>query len=340
MFELATFLLMTVYKYTHNYPGESVFKIQFLKYVTENYDPFFIGNIIWVSIFIISVIAIINLFLNIRIVNSLSINFLVFLTVILIFLLLFSLLITSGKNNEISGGILQLNVKGTQTVGLSVFTLLHIYLTVSLTVVSFSALKKLYFFRALWITITIIIAMPALVTIFVYNFNDDTQQFETGSQKVDAGVVLGAAVWGGNRPSPVLRERINKCFELFKNGSIPVIVLTGSGSPGELTEAEVSKNELIKKGVDERKIITENRSNSTLEQVSFIKNSLYSQNNWKSVVFISDHFHLFRTKQMAKFFFINSFTVSSDTPISTESTFGYCLKESFAVLLFWLFGIG
>jgi hypothetical protein len=43
---------------------------------------------------------------------------------------------------------------------------------------------------------------------------------------------------------------------------------------------------------------------------------------------------------MCSFFKIKAATVASDTPLSAESTFSYSLKESFAVILFWLFGIG
>jgi uncharacterized SAM-binding protein YcdF (DUF218 family) len=151
---------------------------------------------------------------------------------------------------------------------------------------------------------------------------------------------LGAAVWGGNRPSPVLRERINKGYELYKSGLIKYIVLTGGGSPGEMTEAEVGRNELIKKGVDEKNIFIENRSISTLEQISFIYRNLYKTYNWKDIIIITDNFHLMRSKQMCSFYGMTAQTIASDTPLSSESTLYYSLKESFAIILFWLFGIG
>ncbi len=171
-------------------------------------------------------------------------------------------------------------------------------------------------------------------------YKDDSGRIFNSSIKFDAGAVLGAAVWGGNRPSPVLRERINKGYELYSAGMIKNIVLTGGGSPGEMTEAEVGKNELIKKGVDEKIIYIENKSNSTLEQISYINRNLYKQFNWKDIIIITDNFHLMRSKQMCSFFGINAKTCASDTPLSSESTFYYSLKESFAIILFWLFGIG
>jgi len=53
----------------------------------------------------------------------------------------------------------------------------------------------------------------------VYNFKDDSEIYANGGRKADAGVILGAAVWGGNRPSPVLRERINKGLNFTRKKS-------------------------------------------------------------------------------------------------------------------------
>ena len=217
---------------------------------------------------------------------------------------------------------------------------MKIFLTVSYSVIAFSVLKKYYFFRSIWLTILIMITGITTVFFSIYYYNDDSAALKKQNGALDAGVILGAAVWGGNRPSPVLRERINKGYELYKNGNIKYLVLTGGGSPGEMTEAEVAKNELLKKGIDEKNITVENKSNSTLEQITFINNNLYKKNKWKKIVLITDNFHLLRSKQMCSFFKINALGAASDTPLSAESTFSYSMKESFAVILFWLFGIG
>jgi vancomycin permeability regulator SanA len=218
--------------------------------------------------------------------------------------------------------------------------LLKIFFTISLCVVSFSALKKYYIFRSIWLTIGIFTASILIIFILIYTYKDDSERIQNSEVKFDAGVVLGAAVWGGNRPSPVLRERINKGYELYKGGLIKSIVLTGGGSPGEMTEAEVGATELIKKGVEEKNIFMETKSNSTLEQITYIDRNLYKKNNWNEIVLITDNFHLMRSKQMCSFFGIKARTCASETPLSSESTFYYSLKESFAIILFWFFGIG
>jgi uncharacterized SAM-binding protein YcdF (DUF218 family) len=336
LFELIILSITETFKYYQNYsPGS--FKT-FLTVVAQNYDLMYTGNLFWLTLFLISLVCIINIFIQIDRVKSSSVKILFIVSFVTLILLIISLVFPEGEASD--SLLISLTAKGTRTLMLSVFALTKIFFTISLCVVSFSVLMKFYFFRSIWLTILLFLIGFSTVFIFSYYYKDDYRLLIENKKSIEAGTVLGAAVWGGNRPSPVLRERINKGYELYSNGIIKKIILTGGGSPGEMTEAEVSKRELLKKGINERNIIIENKSNSTLEQITYLNSNYYRKNNWKETVIISDNFHLLRTKQICKFFGINAYMISSDTPLSTESNFNYCIKESFAVILFWLFGIG
>ncbi|MDQ3194660.1 MAG: YdcF family protein [Bacteroidota bacterium] len=152
-------------------------------------------------------------------------------------------------------------------------------------------------------------------------------------------MILGAAVWGGNRPSPVLKERINKGFEIYKRKIVPKLVITGGGSPNEMTEGEVSKNVLIKYGVSPENLIVENSSSSTIEQIHFVRDSLYSINNWNRIILVSDNFHLLRASEICRFNDIKADCIASDKELSISGTISFCVKESFALIMFWMCGI-
>lgn len=179
-----------------------------------------------------------------------------------------------------------------------------------------------------------------IIFLNIYLFHDDYRTITADNGRTDAGIIFGAAVWGGNRPSPVLRERINKGFELYKDKIVPRLVLTGGGSPNEMTEADVARNELIKYGVKDENLILENTSNSTLEQIFFLRDKLYRRLKWDNVILISDNYHLYRIKEICSFNNINSEAVATEMPLSIEGKIWYCVKESFAVLMFWFYGIG
>ncbi len=339
LFEVIILFIMESYKYYRNFNSNNFFSSEFASAFFKNFDFLYPGNLIWLVLFILSSAAILSLLINSHKIKDSIPKILFLFSIFLIAVLLLSLLLPS-TDSEITAKLTQLNARVTKVISFSVFSVLHIFIVISLCVIAFSSLKKFYFFRSIWLTILVCIAGLIAVLICVYSYKDDQQIIASANMKLDGGVVLGAAVWGGNRPSPVLRERINKGYELLNSGVIKYIVLTGGGYSGEMTEAEVAKNELLKKGVDPKFILAENQSISTLEQITYVNKNIYRKNNWNKIAIITDNFHLFRSKQICNFFAMNSYTVASDTPLSAETGLNYSVKESFAVILFWLFGIG
>jgi vancomycin permeability regulator SanA len=158
-------------------------------------------------------------------------------------------------------------------------------------------------------------------------------------QEYDAGVILGAAVWSGDKPSPVLRERINKGYDLLRAGNAQFLVLTGGNAPNELPEAEVARRELLKRGADPTRIVTETHTSSTLEQILYIRDQLEKKQGWSSFIIIFDQFHLKRALEICQFNEIDAIGVSSESPLGPQNLALYHLRESGALILYWLFGV-
>ena len=220
------------------------------------------------------------------------------------------------------------------------YILCSVFVLSSLVSVTLSRTKKLYLGKNFSISIFIILVTIFIIFLQIYYFQDDSGKYIKGQKLGDAGIIFGAAVWGGNRPSPVLRERINKGFEIYENGYVPILVLTGGGSVNEMTESEVARNELIKYGVPAKELIVEKSSNSTFEQILFVRDNLYKRRKWNMVIIVSDNYHLFRISEICNFNDMNTIAFASDTPLSTQGGITFCLKESIAVLTYWLLGFG
>ncbi len=229
--------------------------------------------------------------------------------------------------------------KETKIILVSIFLVAELFLFSSFAGIIFSVSKKFRFMKSLMLSVLILFIIVLLVFIKVISFQDDRLIYESGNQKANSAVILGAAVWGGNRPSPVLKERINKGYEIYKKNLVTKLVLTGGGSPNELTEGEVSKNVLLKYGVAPENLILENQSGSTVEQIQFVRDSLYSAQNWKKIILVSDNFHLYRATEICRFNDINSDCIASDKELSPAGTITFCIKESFALIFFWMSGI-
>ncbi len=152
------------------------------------------------------------------------------------------------------------------------------------------------------------------------------------------GVVLGAAVWSNNKPSPSLAARVDKAIQLYRMNKLKSIYLTGSNAPGELSEAEVAYRYLRQQDSTISNVYKEENTTSTTEQINFIKSDLISKKNNK-VILISDSYHLVRILQIAKFHKLKIIVVPSELNLSFETQIYNKIREALALTVFWFFGI-
>lgn len=178
-------------------------------------------------------------------------------------------------------------------------------------------------------------------SVLLYNsfYLDETQNYYASEEKSDVAVVLGAAVWSKDRPSPIFASRISKASNLYQSGAVDKIQVTGGNAPGERSEADVAFRYLRRIGVDARDIWIERKTASTADQVEFIKEKLVRQKKLRSIIIVSDKFHLKRVMEICKFYNVKASGVASDLSLSWEKSFIYRFRDSMALLIFWLFAL-
>jgi uncharacterized SAM-binding protein YcdF (DUF218 family) len=111
----------------------------------------------------------------------------------------------------------------------------------------------------------------------------------------DVIVVLGAAVWPGERPSPTLYERTRHGVDLFHEGHAPYLLVTGGLGQHPPTEAEVMRRLAVEWGVPEDRIILEDRG-ATTSQSAALCAVLMAERGLVSALLVSDGHHLPRAK--------------------------------------------
>lgn len=111
-------------------------------------------------------------------------------------------------------------------------------------------------------------------------------------------VVLGAQ-WKGTRPSTVLRKRLDKAVEyLEENPETKVIVSGGQGGDESMTEAAGMREYLLQVGIREDRILVEDESRNTYENLVLSGGLLDRKEN--KVVIVTNNFHMFRALNIAK----------------------------------------
>lgn len=114
----------------------------------------------------------------------------------------------------------------------------------------------------------------------------------------DYCIVLGAQ-WKTGGPSEVLRRRLDRAVEyLQENPNTMVIVSGGQGTDEIITEAAGMRQYLINAGIAEERILTEDRSTNTCENLAFSA-GLFDSKNSRTVI-VTNNFHVFRAVKIAE----------------------------------------
>lgn len=115
---------------------------------------------------------------------------------------------------------------------------------------------------------------------------------------LDYIIVLGAQV-REDGPSVVLKYRLDEAYEYLKDNEGTVCIVSGGkGSNEPCTEAEAMEKYLVDRGMEPSRIIREDRSQNTLENLRFSKELIKTGD--ASVGIVSNNFHIFRGTAIAK----------------------------------------
>lgn len=323
---LITFVMLVLFKHLN------------LELPPDKYDPLYPGNLFIILSFLVLIIL---QFYFLKKKKSSDKPALVKMTVLaslsFLFLLAAGFLKLSGINFP-DVYILRQPIGRSITGGLLVGFLVTHYYLISYLWFRISGTKSFVPLRSILNSIFILFAL--FVFTFFYSqlaLPDNYKSSQGGERRV--AVVLGAAVWSGNRPSDVLVWRIDKAMELYRSGEVTKIQLMGGNAPGELSEARVAYNYLTELNIPREDVMIEESTSSTTEQVKYINIVLSEKMKFRDIIIISDRFHLVRINEIAKFYDLRVSLISSDMKMSKTSLFYHRVREGIALMIFWMFGL-
>lgn len=152
-------------------------------------------------------------------------------------------------------------------------------------------------------------------------------------------VVLGAGV-RGTVPSLSLQERINAAYDYLTTNPSAMAVLSGGQGPGEdITEAACMYRELMEMGIDGSRLLLEETSTSTMENLTNALQVLELQTGSRptKIGIVSSEYHLFRAGLFAKQLELESFGIPAKTSWVSLRV-NYYLREIVAVWKYLVLG--
>ncbi len=143
-------------------------------------------------------------------------------------------------------------------------------------------------------------------------------------------VVLGCQV-REDGPSRMLIFRLETAFEYLRENPDAVCIISGGkGEDEPVSEAECMYQWLTKKGIDPERLIKEEKSTSTRENLAFSKKIIEEKGLEKSITVITNGFHQYRASKIAQSLGMESYSISAKTPVASVPA--YYTREMGGVL--------
>ena len=177
-----------------------------------------------------------------------------------------------------------------------------IWLILAVVVMTFAILLKRGFFIShfpLWIrrTFVILLCMGVMIFGIVEGFIISGFSMK-GQPGADYVIVLGAQM-KADGPSKALQYRLDEAIRyLNENPSSKVIVSGGQGSDEHISEAQGMYEYLVEKGIEKDRIIKEDKSVNTTQNLTF--SAEYLDRERDSVAVVTNNFHVFRAVKIAE----------------------------------------
>lgn len=171
-------------------------------------------------------------------------------------------------------------------------------------------------------------------TVFFSTWGVIYSQTKKPAEQNQTLVVLGCKV-DGERPSLQLYNRALAGVEYLKeNPDSKAILCGGTGNGENISEAECIKRIMIDNGIDEDRLILEDQSTSTEENIVFAKAIMADNDMDYNIVISTSDYHCYRAKIIAKKQGLNATTVASYANKYSLPTF--YTREVFGVWVQWL----
>lgn len=160
--------------------------------------------------------------------------------------------------------------------------------------------------------IGIIILMIAIFSLNIYVVNSTKNEIlkeenVSNIEGVDCILILGAGIWG-DKPSPMLEDRLKEGITLYKKGTTKKIIMSGDHSREDYDEVKIMKEYAESEGVPSEDIFMDHAGFSSYDSVYRAKEIFGVQN----MIIVTQKYHLYRSLYIAKKLGIEAYGIESN----------------------------
>ena len=126
-------------------------------------------------------------------------------------------------------------------------------------------------------------------------------------EDIDCILVLGAGIWG-DRPSPMLEDRLLQAISLYKNNVSSKIIMSGDHGRKEYDEVNTMKNFAIENGIPSENIFMDHAGFSSYESIYRAKEIFKAE----KIIIVTQEYHLYRSLYIANQLGLEAYGVGAD----------------------------
>lgn len=161
------------------------------------------------------------------------------------------------------------------------------------------------------VVILLVIVIVVLGINFWVKCSTKSQIIENGDysslKDIDCIIVLGAGIWG-DKPSPMLQDRLDQAIQLYNSGISDKIIMSGDHGSEEYDEVNIMKKYAIERGVPSEAVFMDHAGFSSYETIYRAKEIFEA----KKVIVVTQEYHLYRTLYIANMFDLEAYGVRAD----------------------------
>jgi len=124
---------------------------------------------------------------------------------------------------------------------------------------------------------------------------------------IDCIIILGAGIWG-DKPSPMLEDRLLEGIKLYQNNVSNKIIMSGDHGRKEYNEVKIMKEYAIEKGIPSENIFMDHAGFSTYDSIYRAKDIFQA----KKVIIVTQKYHLYRALYIANKLGLEAYGVGAD----------------------------
>lgn len=122
----------------------------------------------------------------------------------------------------------------------------------------------------------------------------------------DCILVLGAGVWSGDRPSPMLQDRLDCGISLYESGASDRLLMSGDHGRKNYDEVNVMKAYAVERGVPSSSVFMDHAGFSTYESMYRARDIFQA----KRVLIVTQGYHLYRALYDARALGLDAYGVA------------------------------